>query len=159
MQGVYLAGTGATACDNNNIYYASAFPTGQSAPALQQANYAQQTGALTGGTFGLAWHNVIVSRRGRTVDWVVDGIRLATMQANVTFTASSLFVGFWDPFASLTDNTNLSFGLMDNVRVEVPATAPFVTTNPQPQVVKLGANVVFAVAVSGLPFSGASMAV
>ena len=148
--GVYLAGTDTTVRDNANIYYATAFPTGQSAPALQQSKYPQQTGALSGGTFGLAWHDVIVSRRGNTVDWVVDGIRLATM-TNESFTASNVFVGFWDPFASLTDNTNLSFGLIDNVRVEVSAIAPVITTNPLPQMVKLGSNVVFTVAANGLP--------
>jgi hypothetical protein len=120
--GIYAAGS----LDNASSYYSTLFPTGQSAPELQQANYSQQTGALASGTFGLAWHDVIVSRRGNTVDWVIDGIRMATI-SNATFTASNVFVGFWDPFASLTDNTNLSFGLVDNVRVEIPAVAPVVT--------------------------------
>jgi hypothetical protein len=119
--GIYAAGSS----DNASSYYQTAFPTSQSAPALQQSMYAQQTGALNPGTFGLAWHDVIVSRRGSTVDWVIDGIRMATI-SNATFTASNVFVGFWDPFASLTDNTNLSFGLVDNVRVEVPAVAPVI---------------------------------
>ena len=144
--GIYAA----SALDNANYYYTSAFPAGQSAPALQQSNYPQQTGALNSGTFGLAWHDVIVSRRGSTVNWSVDGILFATI-SNATFTASNVCVGFWDPFASLTDNTNLSFGLVDNVRVEVPAVAPVITTNPQPQLVKLGTNVTFTVAASGLP--------
>ena len=60
------------------------------------------------------------------MDWVVDGVRLATI-SNAHFTASNVFVGFWDPFASLSDNNNLSFGLVDNVRVEVPAVAPILT--------------------------------
>jgi GH25 family lysozyme M1 (1,4-beta-N-acetylmuramidase) len=144
--GIYAAGS----LDNANSYYTSAFPTGQSAPALQQSNYPQQTGALANGTFGLAWHDVIISRRGSTVNWSVDGILFATI-SNATFTASNVFVGFWDPFASLTDNTNLSFGLVDNVRVEVPATAPIVSIQPQSQTVKLGTNVIFTVAASGLP--------
>jgi len=147
--GIYLAGTDTTAHDNANIYYTTVFP-GRSAPASQQINYPQQTGALDNGTLGFAWHDIIVSRRGNTVDWVVDGIRLATI-SNATFTASNVFVGFWDPFASLTDNTNLNFGLVDNVRVEVPAVAPIITTNPLPQLVKLGTNVTFTAAASGLP--------
>jgi len=158
--GIYAAGS----LDNGAVYYATAFPTGRSAPALQQADYAQQTGALSGGTFGLAWHDVIVSRRGGTVDWVVDGIRLATI-SNATFTASNVFVGFWDPFASLTDNTNLSFVLVDNLRVEVPALMPVFTLGPLPQTVKLGANVSFTAAAAGLPapnfqwlFNGVPMA-
>jgi GH25 family lysozyme M1 (1,4-beta-N-acetylmuramidase) len=148
--GVYRAGTNTSARDNSGIYYTTAFPTGRAAPALQQSIYPQQTGALNSGTFGFAWHDVIVSRTGNTVDWVVDGIRLATI-SNATFTASNVFVGFWDPFPSLTDNTNLNFGLVDNVRVEVPAVAPVITTNPLPQTVKLGTNVTFAAAATGLP--------
>jgi len=144
--GIYAAGS----LDNANPYCTAAFPTGQSAPALQQSNYAQQTGSLSPGTFGLAWHDVIVSRRGSTVDWVIDGIRMATI-SNATFTASNVFVGFWDPFASLTDNTNLSFGLVDNVRVEVPAVAPAITEQPQDVWVGFGSNVTFSVTASGLP--------
>jgi GH25 family lysozyme M1 (1,4-beta-N-acetylmuramidase) len=144
--GIYAAGS----LDNGNVYYQNLFPDGPGAPLLQQQDYAQQTGNLNAGTFGLAWHDVIVSRRGSTLDWVVDGIRLATI-TNATFTASNICVGFWDPFASLTDNTNLSFGLVDNLRVEVPAIAPFVTDEPQSQIIGLGSNVTFTVAASGLP--------
>jgi hypothetical protein len=45
----------------------------------------------------------------------------------------------------------LNFGLVDNVRVEVPAIAPVITTNPLPAIVKLGTNVIFTAAASGLP--------
>jgi GH25 family lysozyme M1 (1,4-beta-N-acetylmuramidase) len=144
--GIYAAGS----LDNASAYYSSIFTNGSAAPPLQQANYPQQTGRLNTGTFGLAWHDVIVSRLGSTVNWSVDGILFATI-TNVTFTASNVFVGFWDPFASVTDNTNLSFGLVDNVRVEVPAIAPLITANPQPQTVKLGTNVTFTATASGLP--------
>jgi GH25 family lysozyme M1 (1,4-beta-N-acetylmuramidase) len=119
--GIYAAGL----LDNASIYYTTAFP-GQSAPSLQKTNYPQQTGTLNGGTFGLAWHDVIVSRRGSTVDWAIDGIRIATI-TNASFTASNVCVGFWDPFASLSSNNVINFGLVDNVRVEVPAVAPILT--------------------------------
>ncbi len=120
--GIYAAGS----LDNTSSYYSTAFPTNQSAPALQQANYPQQSGALASGTFGLAWHDVIVSRRGSNVNWAVDGILFASI-TNASFTASNVFVGFWDPFASLSSNNAVNFGLVDNVRVEVPAVAPFLT--------------------------------
>ncbi|HEY4417466.1 MAG TPA: GH25 family lysozyme [Verrucomicrobiae bacterium] len=148
--GIYAAGTDVSARGNGNVYYTTTFPIGQAPPTFQRSNYAQQTGSLSVGTFGFAWHDVIVSKRGSTVNWVVDGILFATI-SNATFTANNVFVGFWDPFASLTDNTNLNFGLVDNVRVEVPAIAPVITANPQPQVVPLGTNVTFTVTASGLP--------
>ncbi len=148
--GDYWAGTGTTARGNGNFYYTSAFPAGQPAPALQQTTYPQQSGNLNPGTFGLAWHDVIVSKRGSTVDWVVDGVRCCTI-SNATFTASNVFVGFWDPFASLSSNNVINFGLVDNVRVESPATAPVFTLQPVAQTVKLGTNVTFTAGASGLP--------
>jgi GH25 family lysozyme M1 (1,4-beta-N-acetylmuramidase) len=148
--GAYIAGTDSTVRDNANAYYTSAFPVGQAAPALQQTNYSQQTGSLNTGTFGFAWHDVIISRRGKAVDWVVDGVRLAYV-ASATFTASNVCVGFWDQFPSLSDNNTLSFGLVDNVRVEVPAVAPVFTTQPLTQAVRLGTNATLTAAASGLP--------
>ncbi len=151
--GDYLAGTDATARDNLNNYYLTAFPSGAAAPAAQQAAYAQQTGSLNAGTLGLGWHDFMISRRGTTVDWAVDGDRIATI-SNCTFTASNVCVGFWDPFASLTDNTNLSFGLVDNVRVEVPAVAPVILAQPTNGFVKVAGTASFAVTASGLPAPG-----
>ena len=148
--GDYWAGTDATARGNGNVYYTTALPNAAAAPALQQANYPQQSGSLNPGTFGLAWHDVIVSRRGSTVDWVVDGIRFATI-FNATFTASNVFVGFWDPFPSLSSNNVINFGLVDNVRVEMPAVAPAFITQPVAQTVKLGTNVTLTASASGLP--------
>jgi GH25 family lysozyme M1 (1,4-beta-N-acetylmuramidase) len=150
VSGDYFAGTDSVARDNFHFYYTTALSTGRAAPLLQQANYPQQTGRLNNGAFGFAWHDIIVSRRGNTVDWIVDGIRMAAI-SNATLTASNVFVGFWDPFSSLSDNNALSFGLVDNLRVEVPAIAPIITTNPLPQLVKLGTNVTFTAAASGLP--------
>ena len=148
--GVYIAGTDTTVRDNLNTYYTTAIPGGQSAPAPQQTAYAQQTGSLATGSFGLAWHDVIISKRGNTVDWVVDGVRLATVP-NATFTASNVFVGFWDFFPSLADNTAINFGLVDNVRVESPAVGPAFTLQPFAQTVKLGTNAMFAASATGLP--------
>jgi hypothetical protein len=148
--GNYWAGTDTTARGNLNLYYTTAFPSGAAAPVLQQVNYTQQTGNLNPGTFGLAWHDVIVSKRGSTVDWVVDGIRFATI-SNSTFTASNVFVGFWDPFASLSSNNVINFGLVDNVRVESPAVAPIFTLQPIAQKVKLGTNIIFTASANGLP--------
>ena len=124
--GVFWAGTDAPARGNGNPYYTAAFPNGAPAPVFQQSSYPQQSGNLNAGTVGLAWHDVIVSKRGSTVDWVIDGIRIATI-TNASFTASNVCVGFWDPFPSLSSNNVINFGLVDNLRVEVPAVAPVLT--------------------------------
>ena len=148
--GDYWAGTDVAARGNGNAYYQSTFPSGPAAPALQQVNYPQQSGNLNSGTFGLAWHDVIVSRRGNVVDWAVDGIRIATI-SNATFTASNVFVGFWDPFASLSSNNAINFGLVDNVRVEQPAVAPVLVAQPFSQWATMGSNVTLTASASGLP--------
>jgi hypothetical protein len=148
--GVYAAGTDSNAKGNVNAYYVTAFPGGTVAPAWQQANYAKQTGALAAGTIGFAWREVIVSRRGNVIEWAIDGVRLAAI-TNATLTGQNIFVGYWDSYASLSDNANLSFGLVDNVRVEVPVQSPSITTPPQSLTVKQGNAATFTVAATGVP--------
>jgi hypothetical protein len=148
--GVYEAGSDTTAKANIDSYYVTAFPAGKSAPAIQQANYPLQTGACASGTIGFAWREVIVARRGNTVDWSIDGIRIATI-TNAIFTSSNVFVGYWDMFTSLSDNTNLSFAIIDNVRVEVPIVAPAIATQPKGLSVLQGASPEFTVSASGVP--------
>ena len=145
--------TGSSARVNGNSYYTTAFAGGATPPALQRSNFAQQTGALAAGTVGFAWHDVIVARRGSTVEWSIDGVTLATI-ASATLLGNNVFVGYWDPFASITDNTNLSFGLVDNVRVEVPIVAPAISSQPQSQTVNQGSNTTFTVTASGTPAPG-----
>jgi hypothetical protein len=115
--GVFAAGTASNSRGNGNIYFATAFPGGQTAPALQSATWPQQTGGLAVGTIGFGWRDVIINKTGNTIEWSIDGLKIATIN-NATLTSSNIFVGLWDAFASVSDNTNLSFALFDNVRVE-----------------------------------------
>ncbi|HTB84409.1 MAG TPA: GH25 family lysozyme [Candidatus Sulfotelmatobacter sp.] len=149
--GYYLAGTDSTARGFANLYYQSAITNSHAPPTLQQEDYpSQSTNALDPGKFGFAWHDVLVSKRGSTVDWVIDGIRFAVI-SNATFTASNVFVGHWDGFASLSANNAINFSLVDNVRVEQPAAPPQFTLQPIAQTVTLGTNVTFTAATTGLP--------
>jgi hypothetical protein len=63
----------------------------------------------------------------------------------------NVFIGYWDPFTSISDNPALSFGLVDNVRVEIPAIAPVLTLVPTNTSVKLGDTAQFTAAATGLP--------
>jgi len=148
--GVYAAGTDSTARGNGDSYYANVFPGGQTPPASQQSGYPQQTGSLNVGTVGFAWRDVVVSRNGGTVEWFIDGLKIATV-TGASLTASNIFVGYWDQFNSVSDNTNLSFGLVDNLRVEVPAVAPNIASHPQNLWAQIGSNATFTVTASGLP--------
>jgi len=148
--GVYAAGTASNSRGNGNSYYASTFPGGQTAPATQQAAYPQQTGGLAVGTIGFAWRDVIISKSGDTVEWSIDGLKIATI-TGATLTSSNIFIGLWDSFASLSDNTNLSFAVFDNVRVERVVTniPPYLTAQPQAQTVSQGNSATFCVAAAG----------
>ncbi len=150
--GVYAGGTETEVRGNGHPYYADTFPGGQTAPALQQANHPQQTGALAVGTVGLAWRDVIVNKTGNQVEWWIDGLKIATVPG-VNLTASNVFIGYWDAYASISDNASLSFGLVDNVRVErlVTNVPPYITAPPVPVAAATGANVVFSVAAGGTP--------
>ena len=136
--GVYAAGTNSNARGNVNAYYTTTFPGGQTAPAWQRTNYPQQTGVLAAGTVGFAWRDVVIAKRGNIVEWSIDGVKLASF-TSASVTASNVFVGYWDPYASVSDNAALSFGLVDNVRVEVSTnTAPpldIIIDNPAATVV------------------------
>ena len=143
--GIYAAGTASDARGNGNAYYAAAFPGGQSAPATQG-----QSGGLAVGTMGFAWREVIVTRTGSTVEWIIDDLKIATING-ASFAASNIFVGLWDSFNSLSDNTNLSFALFDNVRVEqfVTNVPPYLTSQPAGLNLKTGSNATFTVAAGG----------
>ncbi|MDB6056640.1 MAG: glycoside hydrolase family 25, partial [Verrucomicrobiales bacterium] len=147
---VYTAGIQTTADQTVDAYYQNVYPGGQSAPAFQQSNYPQQTGALAPGAVGLGWHDVVVYKGTTAVDWFIDGLKIASVSSS-SLAQSNVTVGYWDPFSSLSDNTNLSFGLVDNLRVEIEAVAPAITAQPSSTSVALNSNKTFTVTATGTP--------
>jgi hypothetical protein len=142
--GVYAAGIGPSARLCSNPYYTAKFPGGQTAPAAQG-----QSGSLAAGTIGFLWRDVIISKTGNTIEWFIDGLKIATITN--TLTSSNIFIGYYDTFNSLSSNTNLSFGMFDNVRVErlVTNVPPYLTSQPQSLSVAQGSNAVFNVTAGG----------
>ena len=124
--GVYAAGgAGTFPQEANNAYYHTAFPGGQTAPDSQVSAHSQQTGGLNPGTVGMSWHQVEVVKDGQSVQWSIDGLTIATVSDASLATGGQVGIGYWDAFSSVSDNPALSFGLVDNVRVEAvpePAT-------------------------------------
>lgn len=102
--------------DANNPYYHTKFPGGQGAPQYQKDNYAQQTGALKAGAIGFGWHDVEITKTGNTVSWTIDGLSIATL-TNASLPGNNVFVGLWDPFSSISDKPDLTFGVIDNLVV------------------------------------------
>lgn len=110
-------------------YYVSAFP-GQTVPAAQTALFpAFQTGAPQDGTLAFKWHDVLISKRGNTLSWTIDGVPIA----NVDLTGvgalggTNIFFGQTDINNGASTHANvrdLLFGLIDNVTVtQIPEPA------------------------------------
>ena len=142
--GVYVGGTSTSIRRSSDPYYSNVFPGGQSAPAAQG-----QSGTLAAGTIGFAWRDVVINKTGNVIEWFIDGLRICSVTN--TLTGSNIFIGYWDPFTSLSDNTTFSFGLVDNLRVEVPAVAPAIIAQPVPVAAKVTSNATFTVTATGIP--------
>lgn len=117
--GVFAAGTGGTARNNSDPYY-SDFGL-DTAPQAQVDIYAAQTGATQRGALGMAWHDVVITKRGNMASWYIDGLLIATVEAEATnFVGDNILLLHSDINAGSSTDANapfVSFGLFDNVRV------------------------------------------
>lgn len=149
--GIYSAGTASNSRGNGNTYYQSTFPGGLTAPASQISAHPQQTGSPSVGTLAFGWRSVLIEKSGDTVEWFIDGLKIATF--NGVYPTGNIFLGYWDSYSSISDNTALSFGLADNLVVEMPATnyAPAITLQPKSQVVEPGSSTEFTVEAGASP--------
>jgi hypothetical protein len=114
--GAYAAtGSETGVLNNTNVYYAPF--GGAAAPEAQLALFPDQTGLVSVGAPGIAWHEVVIEKRGTNISWFVDNLRIATITLTNKQIGSNIFVGFFDINATQTGNQELSFGLVDNLRV------------------------------------------
>jgi Calx-beta domain len=112
--GTYAAGSQNPA----NAYYA-AFGN-DPAPVAQQMAYPgiQDTGNTAVGNPGMAWHDVVLTKQGSTVTWRMDGILIATVDTTGTTLSTNVFVGYNDPSSGVSPVPAVSYGLVDNFKVE-----------------------------------------
>lgn len=127
LSGVYAAGTNDNPRSTTNPYYSiwGNIP----APAAQLANFPSQTGTSQPGNMGEAWHTFVITKATNAVSWVIDGIPVATVPADLTPLSTNVFVGFEDLFAGASGNPAMSFVLIENFRVETFVSAPILITN------------------------------
>lgn len=144
--GQFHAGTssaGGGAHNSTDPYYAAFGSVDVGNLPVQGANNGgplQQTGITQAGSFGFAWHQVVITvdvdggtGGAPSVRWSVDGLRIATLDAGIGATFSSngsVTIGYMDIFTSLSDNPALSFGLIDNLRIGTAGAASSYGTNP-----------------------------
>ena len=82
----------------------------------------------------MAWHTVVITKEGDVVTWVMDGITIATVTNTALPFGPNVFVGYQDLWASgsLSDVPEMSFGLVDNLKVmTLAAPADIVITGIQ----------------------------
>jgi hypothetical protein len=111
--GVYAA----PSQDHLDSYYA---PFGRVvAPEFQVTMYsAEQFGTSAAGTIGMAWHEVAIEKRGTNITWFVDNLRIATVPLTNKVISTNIFVGMFDINSTQTGNPELSFSVVDNLKVE-----------------------------------------
>ena len=125
-QGIYTAGSTRA----SNPYYS--FMGGVEAPAGQKTTYPteQDTGATAIGNAGFEWHDWVITKKGATVTWEIDGVLFATVSTNNAKWSTNIFVGSYDPTSGVNPKPDLQYVMIDNLRVESlnPATPATVTT-------------------------------
>jgi len=102
----------------------------------------------------MAWHTVVITRIGNVVTWAIDGITIATVTNTALPFGENVFVGYQDVWAggSVSDVPEMSFGLVDNLRVQT-LTAPAAPVITGIQLVNGGSQVkiTFTAGASDLP--------
>ena len=123
----YLAGSNA----NTATLYTTLFPA-ITAPTVQQglstAEYGSdasntQLGSTQAGSFGFAWHHVVITKNNNTVTWDVDGTRLVNADiTGITLGGNNIALGISDVNSTTARHPSLAFLIVDNVVVTDIAT-------------------------------------
>ncbi len=137
--GQFLAGTssaGGGAHNASDPYYADFGSISVSAAVPDQtALYPQQTGTTLAGTPAFAWHEVTVTVDGATALWSIDGLPIVQLDPTIGAIFpldGNISIGYMDPFSSVSDNANLSFGIIDNLVVFPDPMAAYLAHTPTP---------------------------
>jgi hypothetical protein len=109
----YIAGTS----DGTNAYYSqfgnidiSNFPV----QGASNGGPAQQNGTSGGGTFGMAWHKVMLTVSGGSMTWTIDTLPIGTLNP---VSAGYVALGYADPTDNASDLRTHSFALIDNLQI------------------------------------------
>jgi sugar lactone lactonase YvrE len=125
--GFYAAGVGPANGGlriESHPFYSSRWG-GQTAPAAQLALFPGQTGVVNPGNAGMAWHTVVITKTTNVVVWAMDGVVICAVTNDPINLSTNIFVGYQDRFGgSLSSQPEMSFGLVDNLKVETFVAAP-----------------------------------
>ncbi len=125
----------ANSYSNTATLYTTLFGT-HTAPAIQQtvatAEYGgdaspTQAGSTQTGSFGFAWHKVVITKNNNSVTWAVNDTLLATVDAStLTLGGANIALGESDVNATTARHPSLVFTVFDNLTVSTvtPAGIP-----------------------------------
>ncbi|UCG16935.1 MAG: hypothetical protein JSV19_02655, partial [Phycisphaerales bacterium] len=118
--GQFTAGTDANANNTNfSQFYIDLFGIPE-VPAEQIALFPTQGGRpMMAGAPGMAWHRIAVTAIGDWARWEINDVVIANLDATngpISLDGNVSF-GFMDVFTSVSGRPQLSFGLVDNLRV------------------------------------------
>ena len=104
--------------NSSDSFYTGIFPGGVDVGALPvQGGVGNQTGVTAPGQMAFMWHEVRIDVAGPQVDFYVDDLLIAS-DADADRTGN-IMVGYADYFSSESDAPEWSFGVIDNLRVDV----------------------------------------
>ena len=99
-------------------YYTDVFPGGVDVGALPvQGGQDAQTGTTAPGQMAFQWHRVDLEVMGDTANFYVDDLLIGTSSGSDL--EGNLMLGYGDYFGSETDAPQWSFGIIDNLEVNV----------------------------------------
>ncbi len=71
---------------------------------------------------------MVIAKQGTNVTWSIDGLQIAHVNVTSVALSGNVFVGYMDDSTGAAPVAALSFGLVDNVRVEsLTVTKPHIT--------------------------------
>ncbi|MDB6059351.1 MAG: hypothetical protein JWO95_3195 [Verrucomicrobiales bacterium] len=103
----------------------------------------------TQGACGKHWIQCELAYINKNIYFQINGRLVATRTNTTTYTSGAPMIGYMDAFASISSVPQDNYGIFDNVRVFVAATAPVITSQPANQTVLAGNNVPFTVFAGG----------
>jgi hypothetical protein len=111
--------------NNSGVDLGNYFPS-QSPPQYQQDNFPQQTGQTATGCGGFAWHHMTITVDSTAeppiANFNVDGLSIGDNGrfGSLIDPTGNIEVMYADLFSSVSDNAQLSFGVIDNLVVSSP---------------------------------------
>ena len=136
----YLAGTHSGANNSSDVYYEDfgLIDVAEAVPLQNEWYPTTQVGTTLVGSAGFVWREIVITvdEIAGTVRWEIDGLPIVELNMSIGSVFPSLSgnisIGYMDIFTSVSDNDEVSFGLIDNLEVWPDLWADVRANSPSP---------------------------